>query len=194
VTGRLGEELSVTDVQLPPQLTVWGDFASPWSALLSMRVDAMRAGGLVEVDWRAVRLPWPMEDDEVGPQFAAAFEEVVQHASPGELVALRLPRRPCDSTAAALRYAALDPWERLTARGKLFEAVWDSDLDISSPVVLDMLVPAPPSDQLPAAEATVAAWQAEWQELGGDIVPLARGADGRVLRGRDCVAALDVLR
>jgi hypothetical protein len=184
----------VTDFQLPPQLTIWGDFTSPTSALLSLRVDALRAEGLIDVDWRAVRRRWPEDEARADEELGAAFDEVVQRASPGELLALRLPRRRFDSEAATIRYAALDRWDRLAVRAKLFEAVWSSDLDISSPVVLDMLLPAPAVDDLPAAEEIVESWQGEWSQLGDGIVPAARGADGRVVRGTECLDALGALR
>jgi hypothetical protein len=184
----------VTDLQLPPQLTIWGDFSSPASALLSLRIDALRAEGLVDADWRAVRRPWPDDETRAGEELNAAFEAVVQRATPGELVSLRLPRRPFDSEPATIRYAALAHWDRLAVRGKLFDAVWNADLDIASPVVLDMLLPAPPAEGLERATGVAEGWQAEWRELGKGVVPVARGGDGRLLRGAECVDALDTLR
>jgi hypothetical protein len=186
----------MTDLQLPPQFTIWGDFACPWSALLSLRVEALRLNGLLEADWRAVRTQAEVRGEATPHDvLAAVFEEVVQVATPEERLSLRLPSRPPNSRPAIERFAALDHWSRATTRGKLFEAVWVGDLDIGSPVVLDMLIPPPSPEQLESGRVLAEKWQAQFDDMNaGDVVPVMQDESGRLLAGRAGVDSLEAFR
>jgi 2-hydroxychromene-2-carboxylate isomerase len=184
----------MTDLQMPPQLTVWGDFACPWSALMSARLDTLWRNGVVEVDWRAVRTQAEIHGEGLPHKtLSATYDEVVQAATPDERLGLRLPSRPPHSLPAIERFAALDHWSRATNRSKLFDAVWAGDLDIGSPIVLDMLLPKPSPEQEDAGRKLARAWQTQFDELNvDDVVPVMLDESGRLLVGAPSLASLDV--
>jgi len=184
----------VTDVQLPPALTIWGDFNCPWCALVSVRTEEPASSGRAEIDWRAVqhRPDLPPEGGPPDEELEAAFDDVMTAATPAERMLLRLPSRVPNTAQPTLRLAGLDRWARASARSRLFEALWRDDLDIGSPTVLDMInlpdgvhPPEPGGDSRAVAQR----WQGEWQQLGGRV-PLLRAGDGTLHAGGPACVAL----
>jgi hypothetical protein len=185
----------MTDVQLSPALVVWGDFGCPWSALIGLRVDGMRARGAVEVDWRAVQFRPDLPPEGAPPDEAltAAFDDVLRAASPAERPWLRLPSRRPNTAEPNLRLAGMDPWAQPAARSRLFEVLWHDDLDIGSPAVLE-LIQLPGMPPARAAEPVARRWQADWEELGGPNPALRNGDEELYRGGPACLDLLEKLR
>lgn len=189
----------MTDVQLPPALTIWGDFNSAWCALVSLRAEESASSGRAEIEWRAVQHRPDLPPGGLPPDegMLDAFDEVIAEATPTERMLLRMPSRMPNTAEPTQRLAGLDRWARASARNRLFEALWRDDLDIGSPTVLDLVhLPAAPeaTAPVPAAREVARGWQAEWEALG-DQVPLLRAGDGTVHTGGPaCVRLVDGLR
>ena len=185
----------MTDVQLSPALVVWGDFGCPWSALISLRVDGMRARGAVEVDWRAVQFRPDLPPEGAPPDEAltAAFDDVLRAASPAERPWLRLPSRRPNTAEPNLRLAGMDPWAQPAARSRLFEASGTTTWT-SARLRCWSSSNCPACHRLDAAEPVAGRWQAEWEELGGPS-PALRNGDGELCRGGPaCLDLLEKLR
>lgn len=171
-------------------LTIWGDFNCPFSALASLRAAQLEQVGAARIDWRAIphdlEIPAAGEipDPEAAAEYAAELDQVRGLLLPDEQLVLRIPTVRASTVAASEAYAALAPEERASSRTALFRAYWEEGRNIGDRHVLDAL------GLDASAPETVAEWRAEWLAVDRHVVPLLRLADGYISRGLGALARL----
>jgi hypothetical protein len=155
---------------VPRRLVVYGDFNCPYSALASVRVDALLAAGH-EIEWRAVQHDASMPAggvDMKGEEAAKLKEEIDEvHAllRPGEVFELSMPKvRP--NTAEASRVYAADPVPDV--RRRWFDWAWARSGE---------------PDAVAEDDDTAARWQREWDATEKKMVPMLVLPDGYISRG-----------
>jgi 2-hydroxychromene-2-carboxylate isomerase len=167
---------------LVTRLIIYGDFNCPFSALASVRADALRATAAnYEIDWRAVQhdRAIPTAGEPVGGDTAAALAaEVTKILELSDDVHLQLvvpPVRSNTAAASAALAAAGEGADRL--RRRLFAAVWAEGRNLGDPAELEH-VGAAGRDDLVAGR-----WQEEFEALPRPVTPTLVRPDGYVSRG-----------
>lgn len=179
----------VTDDQ---DMIVYGDLASPFSALATYRVTWLRATRRARVDFRLVQAK---AFTDAGPKLSRRLAEEVEDVrsllTPGPVFPIRMPAKLPDVSTATARYA--DHHRRhdqvRQVRVRLFRALWIQGLDIGDAGVLDSLGVSPQS-----APEVVRTWQRAWEALVEPVVPMVVLPDGALHRGRDALDFLLELR
>lgn len=197
-------------------ITVYADFTRPECFLASRRADALRAAGRA-VDWRAVELHPELPvtgrrlsatDQEKLRERLRALDSLLLPGEPfGYLVPNLLPKTEAAVSAFAEAYGTpvADDVRRL-----LMALYWTEGADIGNPGALRVPLAGPMlrsgrraepvsyagfavgADRAPVTTAGwrhVAAWRAEWAELGAAPLPVVL-VDGAVLSGVDGVERL----
>jgi predicted DsbA family dithiol-disulfide isomerase len=171
------------------ELTIYGDFNCPFSALASVRSDVLIAAGTHAIDWRAVQhdRAIPVAGEPVEGALAAAL--VAEVATIRDLsepdVRLRLsvpPVRPNTAAASAAFAAAGAGADRL--RRRCFSALWSEGRNLSDPVELDAF------EAVGRDDATARRWQDEFEALPGRVTPTLVLPDGSVCGGLGALARL----
>lgn len=169
--------------------TIYGDFNCPFSALASVRADALLAAGTHEVDWRAIQhdttIPATGEPVE-GETAAELFVEVATILDLSKYdVSLHLVvptvRSNTALASAAIAFAG-DDANRL--RRRLFAAVWAEGRNVGDPAELRRL------DATALDIACARRWQDEYNALPRPITPTLVLPDGCVSRGLGALARL----
>ena len=193
------------------RITVWGDFTCPWSHLAWRRTEVL-AEDRVEIDWRTVEHdPWHhLTPTEVTDRFQALHDEVPQvltHLLPDEPLPYTLRGHVPFTGAATSVYAeACAAGVARPVRRRLFEAFWESGVDLNDARVLrtllaeDLLKGSSTSEPVwrwglacdvtggpisSAAWHLVRDWRSQWKELGGTVPTLV--VDGQAIIGVDAV-------
>jgi 2-hydroxychromene-2-carboxylate isomerase len=172
-----------------PQLTIYGDFNCPFSALASVRVDLLRATGSYEIDWRAVQhdTTIPATGEPVaGDALAELTDEVARIvALSAHDVRLRLAVPPVRSNTAAASsaFAACDG-DAHALRRRLFAAVWAEGRNLGEPGELFDLGAVGRDDD------TARRWQEEFEALPRPTTPTVVLPDGYISRGLGALARL----
>jgi len=161
-------------------LMIYGDFNCPFSAVASVRADALLAGGTA-ITWRAVQhdATIPSRGDRVSGELALDLEAeltlIHENYLDGIPIALTLPPiRP--NTALASAYFAAREDDAHEYRGRLFRALWSDGRDLGDPAVLRACGGA----TCDAARAH--AWQDDFDAMARPVTPMLR-EDGEVSRG-----------
>lgn len=170
-------------------LTIYGDFNCPFSALASVRADALIVRGGYQIDWRAIQhdttIPAAGEpvDDEAAAGLAAEIATILDLAGSDRRVHLAVPpvRSNTALASAALAAAGADA-HRL--RRRLFAAVWAEGRNLGDPAELRRL----DTDRRDLAVAR--RWQDEFDALPRPITPTLVLPDGYVSRGLGALARL----
>lgn len=176
------------------RLTIYADFNSPLSYLVSVRVDQLVERGRAVVDWRAVEhapgIPSEGEPvrDDLAIELGREVDEVAGLAGSAIPLPLRLPRVLSNTAAAVGALASAAPGEAPALRRRLFAALWAHGRDIADPPVLAAL--GSPAVTRPEV---VARWRARWLGFDRPVVPLLALPTGIVLRGADILERLDVI-
>jgi predicted DsbA family dithiol-disulfide isomerase len=169
------------------QLTIYGDFNRPFTALASARVDRLLESRTHELDWRAVQHDTgiPAAGEPVAGELAATIaDEVAQirELSDRDLqLELAVPDFRSNTAAASAAFAAAPagaPADRL--RRVLFSAVWDDGRNIST---LADLRDVAAIDEEHRDAGTAARWQDEFDALPKPVTPTLILPDGYVSRG-----------
>lgn len=175
------------------ELTTYGDFNCPFSAVASRRVDQLVRQGSVRVDWRAIEHdptipPSGVEvTDELAESLRAELDQIRGLLAAGEPDRLRLPARQVNTALATQRYAGTPAEARAEVRREIFAAHWEDARSIDDDDVLDRIGAGP------ADPAVVAAWRAEWAAATTPIVPVLVLPDGYVSRGLGALARLSAM-
>jgi 2-hydroxychromene-2-carboxylate isomerase len=171
------------------RLTIYGDFNCPFSALASVRADALLAAGGYEVEWRAVQhdteIPVAGEPVE-GDTFTELEAEVakIRELSADDVhLVLTVPSVRSNTAAASAAFAAAGD-ETDQVRRLLFAAVWAEGRSVGDPAELDRLGVAGRDD------AVAGRWQGEFQALPKPITPSLVLPDGYVSRGLGALTRL----
>jgi 2-hydroxychromene-2-carboxylate isomerase len=175
---------------LVPRLVIYGDFNCPFSALASVRADALQAaGGEYEIEWRAVQHDptIPAHGDAVDGDIAAELATEVATISELSADDVRLellvpPVRSNTATASAGFAAAGDEADVL--RRALFAAVWAEGRNLGDPSELERLGVTDRDD------AIAGTWQDDFEALEGPVTPTMVLPDGYVSRGLGALARL----
>jgi predicted DsbA family dithiol-disulfide isomerase len=174
------------------RLTIYGDFNCPFSALASVRADALLAAHVSEIDWRAIQhdTAIPLAGEAVEGDTAAGLESEVLtiHELSEHDVHLQLlvpPVRSNTAAASAALAAAGDDADRL--RRRLFAAVWVEGRNIGDATELERLG-AMGRDDVIARQ-----WQCEFEALPRPVTPTLVLPDGYVSRGLGALARLAAL-
>jgi predicted DsbA family dithiol-disulfide isomerase len=160
------------------KLVVYGDFNCPYSRLASDRVNRLSAGGLAEVEWRAVQhnADMPKEglpvEGELESELKEEIEEINTLLRTGESVVLNLPTVRPNTAQACHAYAALAPSERDAWRTRAFDALWTDGRTLGTA-----------SERGTNDESEADAWQREWMAFEKRMVPLLVLPDGYISRG-----------
>lgn len=164
------------------QLTIYGDFNCPFSALASVRADLLVAAGDYEVEWRAVQhdtaIPAegePVEGD-ISAELAVEVAKIGELSAPDVHLALTMPPVRSNTAAASAALAAAGD-DADVLRRRLFTAVWAEGHDLGDPAELDRLGAAGRDD------AVARRWQAEFEALPDAVTPTLVLPDGYVSRG-----------
>jgi predicted DsbA family dithiol-disulfide isomerase len=171
------------------QLTIYGDFNCPFSALASARADVLLAAGTHDIDWRAIQhdrtIP-PAGEPVVGDIASALLAEVTTILELSKRdVQLHLVVPPIRSnTALASAAFASAGDEAHGLRRRLFAAVWAQGRNLGDPTELRRL-DADGLD-LPVARH----WQDEFDARPRPVTPTLVLPDGYISRG---LGALDRL-
>ena len=174
-----------------PRLIIYGDFNCPFSALASVRADALQtAGGGYEIDWRAVQHDTAIPSDGESVTGDTAAELATEVATIGELsadddVRLELVVPPVRSnTAAASAGLAAAGGSADVLRRRLFAAVWAEGRNVGDPTELDRLGITRRDDDIATR------WQDEFEGLERPVTPSMVLPDGYVSRGLGALARL----
>jgi len=173
-------------------LIVYGDFNCPYSCLASVRVDALTARGVADVEWRAVEhdptLPTPSRSvsGDVAEMFDRELVEVRGLLGPDEAFPIRRPPVQPNSARAITAFAGA-PVERADElRRRLFAALWFEGRDIGDSTVVAEAVGDGPTIPNRRAEE----WHDAWWPLERRVVPMLVLPDGYVSRGLGALARL----
>jgi hypothetical protein len=170
------------------QLTIYGDFNCPFSALASARADTLLALGH-KIDWRAVQHdPTIPSDGEVIEGAAVAdlvgeVEEVRQLGGSDVDFCLVVPSVRPNTAAACAAFATAGENADLMRR-RLFAAVWVEGINVGDRAELDRLGVAR-TDEILAGR-----WQHEFDALPAPITPTLVLPDGYVSRGLGALTRL----
>ena len=171
-----------------PELTIYGDFNCPFSALASVRADVLLAADAYEIDWRAIQhdTSIPVDGGVVeGATAAALASEVATILDLSEQdvrLHLVVPPVRSNTAAASAAFAAALDHDRLQRR--LFAAVWAEGRNVGDPAELDRL------DAVGRDDAIARQWQDEFEALPRPITPTLLLPDGYVSRGLGALARL----
>lgn len=200
---------------------IYADFADPWSALASVRADALVAAG-ASVKWRAVQgrhtvvvkstLPTAQQQDEIDQ--ARRWHE--QHLSRGERPEpLRCKMIPSSSAPIAALAEATASGIGHNIRRVLYSTAWSEGSDIGDPEVLRRLLSwrfrhgNDRSDIRRRSGYAVSMaggpvthegwmlleeWQQSWLDLGQPQLPALVLSDGELLSGAAAVRRLGEVR
>lgn len=174
----------------PVELTVYGDFNCPFSALASARVSRLERIGAVRVDWRAVEhaTDLPPAGIEIAGELISDLQRELEQIrgllSVDEPDRLSLPARQPNTRLATAAFAATPIADRPAVRDRLFAAHWSDGEDLTDETTLARLG-ATTIDM-----ATAARWREEWENLTDPIVPVMVLPDGYVSRGLGALARL----
>ena len=171
------------------QLTIYGDFNCPFSALASVRADLLLAAGASVIDWRAVQhdteIPPAGEpvEGETADMLAEEVAQILELSERDVRLHLGVPTvRPNTAAASAAFAGAGADADRL--RRRLFAALWVEGRNLGDPAELA---------RLEAVERDVALagrWQAEFDALPRPVTPTLVLPDGYVSRGLGALARL----
>ena len=170
-------------------LTIYGDFNCPFSALASARADLLHASGGHQIEWRAIQhdmtIPPAGElvTDEIAIALAseiAAIEDLTESVLRLELTAPSV-RSNTALASSAFASAGADA-DRL--RGRLFAAVWAEGRNVSDLAELRLLGAGGRDDELARR------WQDLFDALPRPMTPTLVLSDGEVLQGLDALARL----
>jgi predicted DsbA family dithiol-disulfide isomerase len=166
------------------ELTVYGDFNCPFSALASARADVLIAADTHAIDWRAIQHDTgiPALGEAVAGDLATSLAgevATIRELSDGDLrLELAVPRdrsntaAACEVFAGASTVAEADRLRRL-----FFSAVWQERRNISALDELAGLIEG-------GRDVTTAArWQREFDALPQPVTPTLVLPDGYVSRG-----------
>jgi 2-hydroxychromene-2-carboxylate isomerase len=175
-------------------LIIYGDFNCPFSALASVRADALRAGGEYEIEWRAVQHDVTIAAGGEAVDGPTAAELATEVATIGELSAgdvhleLVVPPVRSNTAAASAAFAATAADAAIgradEIRRLLFTAVWTEGRNVGDPAELDRLGATGRDD------GVAHAWQAEFDALDKPVTPSMVLPDGYVSRGLGALARL----
>jgi predicted DsbA family dithiol-disulfide isomerase len=170
-------------------LTIYGDFNCPFSALASMRADVLLAGGLYEIEWRAVQhdTAIPTAGEPVDEPTAAALQDEVAmilelNRNELDLTLVVPPVRSNTGLASAAFAAAGGHADDL--RRRLFAAVWSEGRNISNPAELRRL------HAVARDVDTARRWQTDFDALPRPTTPTLVLEDGYVSRGLGALTRL----
>jgi predicted DsbA family dithiol-disulfide isomerase len=170
------------------QLTIYGDFNCPFSALASVRADALLAIGAYEIDWRAVQhdtaLPAAGEilEAEAVAELTDEIATIRDLLAPEERVQLVVPRVRSNTAAASAAFAAAPDDDPL--RRRLFAAVWTEARNVGDATELERL------DAVRRDDGRARRWQDEFDALAQPVTPSLVLPDGEVVPGIDALARL----
>jgi predicted DsbA family dithiol-disulfide isomerase len=174
------------------RLTLYGDFNCPYSALASARVDALRATGRYEIEWRAVQhdRTIPVSGEvvigDVARELAAELAEIEDLAAPDLQLVLRAPPvRP--NTALASTAFAANGSDTDDLRRRLFAALWTEGRNLGDADELHRLGALGRNDEVARA------WQDGYDALAHPMTPTLVEPNGQVCPGRDALARLSDL-
>ena len=169
-------------------IRVFGDFNCPYSALASVRADALIEAG-VNLEWCAVERDAliPAGGQAVGPELRAALTEEVRHVRslllPAECLTLRVPAVLPQTASWAVAFASMPAGAARAFRRHAFAAVWAGEC-------LDGQTHWRADD---AGRELARRWQREWLGLERPIVPSLVLPDGYVSRGLGALSRLAAL-
>jgi predicted DsbA family dithiol-disulfide isomerase len=171
-------------------LIIYGDFNCPFSALASVRVDALRvAGDDHEIEWRAVQhdsaIPAAGEpvEGEAAAELAAEVAEI-RELSVGDVhLELVVPPVRSNTAAASAAFAGGGGRAELLRR-RLFAAVWAEGRNVGDPAELERLGADARDDDLARR------WQDDFQALLQLVTPSLVLPDGTVSLGRAALVHL----
>jgi hypothetical protein len=172
------------------QLTIYGDFNCPFSALASVRADVLLStADAYEIDWRAVQhdtgIPPAGEAVDGDTAVGLAYEVATIADLSDHDVRLHLvvpPVRSNTAAACAALAAAGDDVDLL--RRRLFAAVWAEGRNLGDPAEVDRLGGVDRDD------VTAHRWQDEFEALPQPITPTLVLPDGYISRGLGALARL----
>jgi predicted DsbA family dithiol-disulfide isomerase len=175
---------------LVSRLIIYGDFNCPYSALASVRVDALQAAGDdYQIEWRAVQhdsaIPAagePIEGDTAA-EVAAEVAEILELSAGDVHLELVVPPVRSNTAAACAAFAAGGDHVELLRR-RLFDAVWAEGRNVGDPAELERLGKAASDDDLARR------WQEDFRALPKQVTPSLVLPDGSVSPGRDALAHL----
>lgn len=173
------------------RLIIYGDFNCPFSAVASVRADALRAaGGAYDIDWRAVQhdpaIPVGGErvEGETAAELATEVAGILEFSAHDVHLQLLVPPVRSNTAAASAAFAAAGDQADLLRR-RFFAAVWAEGRNIADPTELDRLGAAGKRD-----DALAGRWQGEFEALDQPVVPSLMLSDGSVCHGLDALAHL----
>lgn len=175
-------------------LTIYGDFNCPYSALASYRLSWIEAARAARVTWCAVEhdpgIPLPSRplEGRLASDLDRELEDVLGLLSPGEVFPLRRPPVQPNTHAVNQRFAGsvgrplAHPGP---VRRRVFRALWVKGDDLGDGTVLDRLA-------LPAIDRqhTADRWQAAYHSLPSQTVPSIVTKDGTFLAGTEALSML----
>jgi len=169
-------------------LIVYGDFNCPFSALASVRVDALLRRGLADVEWRAVEHEpeIPVEGRRADERkLDAELAGIAKMVRPDEAFAPLIPAIYPSTHDASHVFSTLEGEAAHFYRRHAFDAVWASGRNISDVSVLG-------ESGVGQREPRADAWQREWEDIERRSVPLLV-MDGEIVRGVDALERLSSL-
>lgn len=172
------------------RLIIYGDFNCPFSALASVRADALLLAPDYEIAWRAVQhdtaipaVGAPVEGDTAA-ELAAEVATIRQLSAHDAHLQLLVPPVRSNTAAASAAYAAAGDDDADRVRRRLFAAVWAEGRNLGDPAELDHLGAAGHDDFVARQ------WQEEFDALPQPITPTLVLPDGYVSRGLGALARL----
>ncbi|MBK9559924.1 MAG: hypothetical protein IPO44_10330 [Candidatus Microthrix sp.] len=121
------------------ELTAYGDFNCPFSALASARLGELERRGVASGEWRAVehdtRIPPAGLDvsGDLADMLTSELDRIRDLLAPGEPDRLRLPVRQVSTALATRRYAGTPAGSRPAVRQGIFDAHWQRGGGIDDP-------------------------------------------------------------
>ena len=172
------------------RLTIYGDFNCPFSALASVRADALLAASAYEIDWRAIQhdtaIPTAGEtvEGDTAAMLSAEIATILELSDDDVRLHLTVPPVRSNTAAASATFAAVvgDDADRL--RRRLFAAVWAEGRNIGEPAGLGRLGVDCRDDVIARR------WQDEFEALPRPITPTLVLPDGTVSRGLGALTRL----
>jgi hypothetical protein len=166
-------------------LTIYGDFNCPFSALASAKVDVLLARG-DQIEWRAVQhdttIPEAGEplDGDSALALAAEIATILQQDA---AIHLRVPPVRSNTALACAAFAAAGA-DGPELRGRFFAAVWEEGRNLGSTAELRRLHAG--GHDLAGARR----WQDQFDALSHPMTPTLVLPDGYVSRGLGALARL----
>jgi 2-hydroxychromene-2-carboxylate isomerase len=171
------------------ELTIYGDFNCPFSALASARAGVLIAAGTHEIEWRAIQhdttIPAGGEPvaGDAAIALAAEVEKILELSAHDMRLHLVVPPVRSNTAIASAAFAGASTGAD-ELRRRLFAAVWTDGRNLGDPEELDRLG-AGPRDV-----ATARRWQDDFEALPRPITPTLVLADGYVSRGLGALTRL----